>query len=266
MKKHESTKSSDEQLIKVLQKTIDTELNKPFDEIDSDLVKECSDFIDTITKGSYLPDAETKEKRLKELKTAFENADFSPKRRLKLRLRNILVAVLVIFVLIVGSVCVTAAVNGTSFADFVRKLGADFFDLPYDEKIEIDGIEFVRNGKTATYSSFEEAMQKEGLDLLYPTWLPDGVYIEKFVFLEKESGDSVIYSLNTDGILIGCEISRPVDLSNYEDCKANMIIDGTDVGVYFIEPGRATFSHGGSQYTVYAADTEVLHKILENLK
>jgi len=109
----------------------------------------------------------------------------------------------------------------------VAALGFDvcgyFKDLvfsPAGSKIEENGITLLHNGKTTVYSSIEDLIATEQLEIMYPSKLPDGVYITEVRMVPREDGKETVEIKTTDkNILICIELATGNVDNTYEDCE-----------------------------------------------
>lgn len=187
----DSDRITNEQKIAILNHMIDQELEKSESEADMELIQECTAFIEELHDQKYqITDAklESRLNAIKAGKSFSENATESVGLRksskvLPRRRWIALVAAVITMVILASAMAMTAyaRANGYSNAwEWVASRVKELSDMKPGKK-EIDGITIIKGDENRTYATVEEFLQAEGLDILYPTVLPDGVKVEKIV-------------------------------------------------------------------------------------
>ena len=77
--------------------------------------------------------------------------DKNPSRSRRKRWLPALIAAGLLLLLLAGPV-VAAVIGNTTIGDIIRRMGEDFFKLPYDTPIDIDGITVIRNSSFTSYT------------------------------------------------------------------------------------------------------------------
>ena len=139
---------------------------------------------------------------------------------------------------------------------FVQDIG-----IPY---VEIEGITFVRNGDVAEYGSISECLKEENLDVCYPTWLPEGMYIKSILLFPKEKGDEIILELNDSSVTFSIAL---YEKKSYETGDYSTVEVG-DRTVYYVmhEFYNGNVLINGYQYSVSVYDFDTMIKILQSLE
>lgn len=109
---------------------------------------------------------------------------------------------------------------GFSESGFLRNL----IKKPEGTIGEIGGITIQDGGKARTYSTIEEAIEKENLDIMYPTVFPDNIIVES-VYITETNGDNKTFYLLTNDINVGFCVEIGTD---------NPKVDTKDLSVYEI--------------------------------
>lgn len=175
-------------------KIIDNEMAKNIDEIDMDLVNECQEELAELM-------AEKRAERAAE-QVAIASAEPEHAGNLSSRgrvcekkhgashctMRTRLVALVAAVIVVFSSMAVISVVAksqgyGSAF-EYVSEKAKEIFNSKKDTVIEDGNIVIVRNGQTKNYASINELVQQEGLDIMYPTELPEELKIEKVVVID----------------------------------------------------------------------------------
>ena len=191
---------TDEQLAEYLNRQIDAELEKPFDQQDMDYIDECNAFLNELSLPLDLPDPAVKAEKLKELYAEFAKMHrshcFNPVSFLK----RFAAAACIIIIIFTIPVLITAAINGMTPVDVLEKWGKDIFNLPYDEPVEAEGMTFIRNGNVTAYDSIDDLLEAEQLDILYPSWLPDEIKINSIIAVDEKNGLTINFVFNKNEV------------------------------------------------------------------
>lgn len=88
---------------------------------------------------------------------------------------------------------VVSSFSSASPVDLILSLSRRIFNLEINKPYDYGELTFIRNGEARTYDNIEDCLGEENLDILYPTWLPDGVSIECVKIINDVEGDVVIF-------------------------------------------------------------------------
>ncbi len=105
-------------------------------------------------------------------------------------------ALLIAAAVIVLACCATLAATAFDFDIFAHF--RELLSCPAGSKMEEGGITLVHFGETTQYSSIEELLAAEELDIMYPAKLPEGVFITEVRMVHGLSGKEVIEIKTTD--------------------------------------------------------------------
>ncbi len=179
-----------------------------------------------------------------------------PKKR-GINKRTALIAA-VLAVTIIASALVSCGV----IFDFFKYL-ADIAREPVGTQITVDGITFYNTGESKKYSSIEELMEKENLDIMYPTKLPDGVYIETVTVADDIVSEKEIGIATTDkNIFIVISVNYEPDFV-VED--ADEIVPVNDYAFYIVD-NYAMCYHKGNHYSIKTENYNDLITIIKSFK
>ncbi len=232
--------------------------------MDSDLVTECVDFLMELEGKERLSRKEI-EQRVKEIpfKGKVTTLNSYAKRKIRAKRLAIIAAVLAVLITLFGIISVA---SGNTFSEMFRKMGESIYELLDGKTMEYDNITFIKPNETKEYSSIEELVKDEGIEILYPTWLPENEKIVDMLYLEVDHWETYIMRCRIPEHSI--EIDIGADLS--QNLKSNCI--EREVGdhlVYYINNAQykqASFVYKNNVYLVKSDTEDNLFRIIENLK
>ena len=172
-----------------------------------------------------------------------------------------------LLLLILAAPVVAAVIGNTTLGDILRRMGEDFFKLPYDTPTDIDGITVIRDGNVRIYAEIGDFLKEEGISLLWPTWLPEEVCVERIHVLEN--GEKYVYEFNRPDCsfaiyLIGDTVYDPGDAE-----KEIVRIGDMEVEVFFLYnayiPIQVQFQYGEYEYMICVYEQEQAEHILDGL-
>jgi len=257
----------DEAWIAYLNHQIDIELDKDPEEQNWDRVEEYRQALDDAYKGKYDPDPKIKEEKLDELRNLYHKAG-KKKTILQKRPRWFPWATAACLLLVIlGVPVISAAINHISPVDVIRQWGKQLFNIPYDVPVEESGITFVRHGDVKNYASLEELLEREDLHILYPTWLPQYVYIEKIYYYEQDERFNLTFDFNDEFISFSIHSKDDV-VMNSGDMSKSYDVDGSEIEAFILErDGRfyIYFENDGVSYNVGTPEKEQTEGIMKGL-
>ena len=175
-----------------------------------------------------------------------------------------------LLVLLLAAPVIAAAIGNTTIGDIIRRMGEDFFKLPYDTPIDIDGITVIRMGNVTTYTEIGDFLEQEGISVLWPTWLPDGLKVKEIYI--NHNDDSIVYNFNSDeysfGIYKGFIDPRYRETARNETVRIGEIeVEGYFLALDFLSPGyiEVIFGYGGYEYHIISHNEEEAKHILDGL-
>lgn len=241
------------------------ETSKAYNEMDGDLVKECVDFLMELEGKERLTKEEI-QKRVNEIPFwgRAEAIGLYVNRRLRTKRLALIAAVIALIIALLGII----AIGSSDPSDeLVRMLTwEDMKDwLPGTSK-DFGNITVYKADETKIYSSIEEFAKSEGIEILYPTWLPEDEKIVS-VFCVLQNGNEK-YIFQTDNPFCSVDVRLGEQLSEeiMPACSKKEIAGLT---VYYTQTPKymqADFVHGGDHYVVTAYNEDDLFRIIENLK
>ena len=174
---------------------IDREIEKPDEEIDYDLIEECTARLDELTPLERPYTDEDIEKNLQKLKDDIRKTEESAKIRSAPTANRwnrpwikVASAIAACFVVCFSTLSIVAKTQGyDSTWEFVVTNARKIVGMEPGEQVQEDGITIIKYSGTKSYTSIEELIEKENLSILFPTDLPDNLKIIKIVQTFKDA-------------------------------------------------------------------------------
>ncbi len=240
------------------------ETAKDYREMDSDLVKECVDFLMELENKQKLTQEEIKQKvdaiPFIGKVTAIGSQN---KKKIKAKRLAIIAAVLALILALFG----LFASSGDEALLAYMELGDAILDMPPGETIEINGITIEGNVlETKNYDSVEAMLAAENIEILCPTWLPNGEKIVSATYIRSSLDESYVLRCSDATY----SISIRFDSSINDEVKQNCI--EAEAGAYTFyhfkkdNYTQAELEHNGSVYILNSYSEEELFKIIESLR
>ncbi len=240
------------------------ETAKDYKEMDSDLVTECVDFLMELEGKERLTKKEI-EQRVKEIpfKGKVTALNSYAKRKVRAKRLAIIAAVLAVLIALFGIISVA---SGNTFSEMFRKMGESLYELLDGETMEHDNITFIKPNETKEYSSIEELVKDEGVEILYPTWLPENEKIVKIWYVKDDKSELYVMHCNTPEYSIDIDINTVLAEDVKKDCVRKEIAGY--LIYYEIAPQyvQANFFYKNNVYRIKSDTEDNLFRIIENLK
>lgn len=242
------------------------ETAKPYKEMDSDLVSECVEFLMDLEGTKRLTTAEI-EQKINDI--PFKGKITAIKKHTKKKvIAKRLIIIAAVLAILLSIFCIVAVSSETPFERFINDMiDCIVFEMKPGEHKNIDNIELIKHDKSLTFSSVEEFAEHENIEILFPSWLPEG---NKITEIEYYSEDTIgeYYVLYCEDYIYSINIE--IDKTISEDLKANH--PSKKVGehtVYIVNRNghvQGHFEYNGCYYHVAAYTEEDVLKIIENFK
>lgn len=185
------------------------------------------------------------------------------KKKLRAKRIAIIAAVLAVLIALFG---IFAIGSGGPVTEFFRQMGNSIHEFLDCGPKEHSGITFYKYDKKIEYSSLEEFKESEGVDILYPTWLPENEKIVNIWYLVD--GDTESYVLQTE--VPDHSISIEINTGLGDDYKLNYTLkEIVGLSVYYKKHNQfiqADFMYKNNCYCIKSDTEDSLFKIIENLK
>ncbi len=229
---------------------------------DVDLICRCSDLLDEIDPAPMTNDEFMSiiEKSKKEhIVIDNKNAKHNHVPKTRFIFKRIALTAAVILVLMTSMVAVAGA-----FGFDICKYISEIVREAVGTESNVDGFTFYHNGEAKEYSSIEEMIKNENLDILYPTKWPDGVSIDNIRISTLPNSNDIIQigtnDINSNIIIeMSCE---PLNNSSEELFEYNGIKFYIKCGDMF----SASCFYKNNKYYISATTKDDLILIIENLK
>lgn len=206
-----------------------------------------------------------KEEGKRKAKTKVGGKGAKPRRK---KLLRFVVAFAAVFLLLSSSFTIIASVSGFS-------ISSEWFDLHIREilnlppgKHDIEGITVQNAVETKEYASIEEWIKETGLEIMYPTVLPEGVKIEEISHSTYGEGEyDIEYIFNSPKMWMHC---CNFDLSQYRPQSGNEIYRFGNFE-FEIQPApikgyQASAVFNEIAYVIVADEYDDLILVIQNLK
>ena len=223
---------------------------------DGELLLRCADLL--AEKEGF---AEEHDKQFQEmLQAAMRNVPVTARHRKRYGFKKALLIAAAV-ALLVGSLSVVAVAFGCDIFACFREI----ITRPAGATMEKDAVTLIHNGEATEYSSMEELVRAEQLDILYPAELPEGFSITE-VRMITDAGGKEIIEIQMSDVQTTIQVYLETNGTNgtYRDSE-QLIINGNE---FFVraEYGSAVGFISGNYYSIQASNYEDLMKILNNLK
>ena len=240
------------------------ETSKDYKEMDSDLVTECVDFLMELEGKERLTKAEI-EQRVNEIpfKGKITAISSYAKKRIRAKRLAVIAAILAVLLALFG---IIAIASGNTFGELLRNMGNSFHEWIESGPKEHGDITLYKSDVTKTYSSTEELAESEGIEILYPSWLPDN---EKIIsILHFVEGESETYLLQCDVPKHSLEIKVNADLHKdyILNCTEKEIAGFSVYYKNYPDSIQANFVYRNNHYALKSDTEDNLFRIIENLK
>lgn len=272
--KFDPTNASAQDIRKWLFAIIDAELEKAPEERDYDLIAECSEFEAELPMSDFeLSENEYAAglERIKAQAPAAEHKEtkiLKPKKKTKRSVRIIAVLAASLATLIL-SLTVAASVQGKPVIQFITDNVKVILGMDTGDKLEEGDITLIKYGESSQYSSVEEAVSALEHDILYPSYLPEGIKIERIVATDNgQEGTNILFVTNTNEISIRITISSAPFVAPSKDF---IEYDNGIIKFYIVKKPETVQVFGeyqGAKYGVVLGnyDELTLINILEGIK
>jgi hypothetical protein len=183
----------------------------------------------------------------------------APIRRYRLRPVLVAVILLVVVCLCGATACGVIPSLRMWFAKIVNNPGASVDD---------NGITYSYNGQAVIYKDIHELLEKEQLDILYPSKLPDGVELKNVQRSIDNNTESIFFTYNDTKVSIYIKLNFHDEFNASELYQKHVV---GDITAYYWQDEALTryvavFLVDNTYYFISAKDESSLLYILDNLK
>ena len=259
-----------EELVDYLVNKIHKEVEKG-DGADCDLIRECSDWLDELTKDEVIFTPEELKQNLEKIK-ANVLSDKPIKKRKKMSVKTfvrIALIAAVIFTISILSLSVVASNQGyDSTWEYLSFSIEKMFGLNIGEGINENAITVIRNSERSQYINIADFLKSESLSILYPHSMPNDNKVERIIFEYKSETNYTLYFIMSNASYI-------LNVSNFYRSDVSLIdtyevISVGNLNYYYTKKQEnlyyAILQFEGFEYTIQAPNYEDLLFIINNMK
>lgn len=165
----------------------------------------------------------------------------------------------------IAVIAAIATITASAFGFDIFKYFKQIIDLPAGGNINEGVITLVNYGKTETFSSVDELLSTEELDILYPFMLPENITLEQVSISEgANGGDSIQFLTNEPSTTVTVDTNtEPFTVTGYVEQIT------TEKVTYYIfcDCGFYAICHHKNTYYYISSDSyENLILIIENMR
>ncbi len=131
---------------------------------------------------------------------------------------------------------------------------------------DIDGFTFYNSDTFKNYSSIEEMVESEKLDILYPTMFPDNISIDRVIVSQSERGKTLIEILTNDKNVHLHAEKNVNDIGGSHSGYYKYLHNGVCFYIWDADDSFAWCLTNNIYYTIYANNYDELVLIIDNLK
>ncbi len=258
---------SEMDMLRCLSQIIDHELDKPEHEMDATLIEQCSALMTELIPQGDRPTEQEMEDSLQSILASSPTG--LPRPRKSRRSLWIKVVAIAAAIAIVASMSLSVIAVKQGYANAFEYVSDKFivlFNLDTGIFSNNNGITVIRDSNSIKYTTIDELIIEENLDILYPSTLPEDIQIKQIRIIINNTGNEDIYfTFNND--LFAIKIR---DICSDLDKVTNYSIYHMQGINYYVQPVGTTFQaicqHNGYEYMIIAKDRESLIFILDNMK
>ena len=240
------------------------ETSKDYKEMDSDLVTECVDFLMELEGKEKLTKAEI-EQRVNAIpfKGKVTAIGSYAKRKIRAKRLAVIAAILAVLFALFG---IIAIASGNSFSELLRNMGNQFHEWIESGPKEHGDITLYKPNETKTFSSIEELAESEGIEILYPSWLPENEKIIGIWYVAEAESKKYLLQCNVPNhsiqIKVDCELTETLKQNCAEKEIAGFLVYYEKTPQFI----QANFIYKNNRYAVQSDTEDNLFRIIENLK
>ena len=256
---------SNEALISKIASILDTEVKKPYEVMDADLVYECVDFLMEMVGDEKRLTNEEVQKNINEIPFVEEDKPNIAVKGKRFAKRSLWVAACFLVIMLIANL--VAMAFGTDIVSIFKEWGSVIVNMAAGERIDTNEISIIKPNYSASYDTLEELLAAEGYSILYPTYLPDGYTVQSVTYMEFDGKREVAYFTGNADVTIQVTLEGQLAAEEMQNTKAIEIIAGyTCYMVSDAAFAQARFLYNGNVYAIKTNSYEITVKIIENLK
>lgn len=172
------------------------------------------------------------------------------------------------------SMCVVVTLVLMSVAGYamgfepIRRIINDLFNITVGGSISEGDREYIRGGETVYFGTIEELIEESQLTILYPTYLPQGITLNKIgdrtgannnsTFTFEFSNDALSYIIDTYEVFDHSTLEEQIPTYESNDIVYHIL---DEQGTYIVY-----FEYQNFQYTLQYKDYDELIKIINSIE
>lgn len=261
-------KKSDK-LIERLYAVMDFESQKPYNEVDTDLIEACTELILELQGKNFTMSKEEIQEKVNKIPFV-DIDDFNKAKRKKVNKRKLLLlaAVISILCILLSTTSISQNFDSHRMYQFVKDKFGSVFNVPVGVP-QIDGNqEFIHNGKPHIYHSAKDFWEREKLDILLPAKeLPNDIEIVTIDYAKEFNSVCVLFTKDIVSYEVALNSELPQWVKDYPDttfeingilCYADEMPDVGRTQIYF--------EHKGNAYTIGTTNIQILPDFIKSLE
>lgn len=262
-----NSRNDTNRLIGHLYAVMNNEAEKPFKEIDAELIEACTELILELQGKNFTLSNEEIEERVRKIPFV-DTEGIKPITKKKIKTKKILLIAAIITI-----ICVLFAIASTGFEwgfiDRAKEKFGSVFNVPTSQE-QIDGnFSYEVHGPGKTYNSVDDFWENEDINILIPSDLPDGINIET-IYVDNLN-DHYEISLRFDKCVSNFTVTLDKKLSTsiVEFCDDKILINNLTCHIAHLDDVQTIqihFEHNGNLYIIGGNDEQALLNIIENLE
>lgn len=261
-----------EQKIDWLCQIIKNETEKPENEQDMELISECSDYLRELSEEEVSFSEEELQKGLAKIKLSNQESNVAilPRKRYKKKLVKAVIIFAATFVVLFSGTTVAAKTQGYSNAwEFVSLNVERIFKMNPGDTIGEGNVTLIKREESIIYASMEEMIKAENYNILYPSKLPDNVYVQRIIHQYMSDG-SMMLSFQSNDPNFSLSISENFTVSEKDMQELEEYITPNNITFFIDSIGNELYqaiAHiNGNEYQIIYKNKDVLIMILDSMK
>ena len=259
--------SNKEKLIEMLSFIRDTESEKPSDEMDNDLIADCTELLLDLQNKNVTLSTEEIEERVKNIPFTENTKTKVVEIKRKTTVRKLLIIAAVISLLFTILTFSTTGSEWNMFDALYKKYDR-MTDVPTNVVFFEEGTSYWVEGPAKTYDSFDEWAQNENTDILLPKKFPDCFTFYGILVGPDGDYEETIFSFNNGMTSYAVTHDAPIP-QGVLDNVTPITIGNTEVYIedlYNVNHYQVYFSYNGDCYCIIHSEKEPVHEILKDLE
>ncbi len=262
-------KESTNKLIMHLNSIINHEVEKPYTEMDADLVEACVELSLELQGKNYTLSNEELEEKVRKIPFVdtkeFLNA--AQKKRKKINKRKILLIAAIVAILCAILMVMSSGRFVEYWHSVMNEKFGSVFNVPVGEEYSEGDAEFTYNGKNIIYKDIETFFEKENYNVLLPAELNNEINIIDIMVTKPDN--TIVVSF--DSVITAYEIYFDATIPQIVKDTAETYITTNNLVCYIermqdIGMVQIHFEYNGNYYNISGTDEQILLGVIENLE